>query len=656
MNEKNDKCAGPPCKRLKQAAITLFASRPSKVVEIADKPSSSASSSELDGDSAEAAKPKSTLKPAIVDVIMHPNQPRNREFPSKEYCGKHRRFKETYFDNHKWLHWEETEQSVYCHPCRNIRVLGLSLLAADRSGDNAFTVNGYQSWRTPTTDFQKHERSEKHKECVAKWVHHISGTDVNTQLSAEKSKQQITNMHALEKIFRTTVKIARQGLSLRGHVEDEGNFMQFLHLVAEDNVDLQTYLASSQRRKFLSHDNQNEILSVLSHQVLRSIVQNVLTAKHFAIIADETTDESRKQQMSICLRWTDEDFSVHEDFMGMYEVAKADAETLSSLLLDAITRFGLNVKHLRGQGYDGASVMAGNETGVATRITAIEKRAMFVHCSGHCLSLAVQDAARNVPLIRDALELVKDVVNFIRSSPLRLRNLQSLRQQFCEEGTATPSLRPLCPTRWTVRVSSIKSVLDNYVALCVALLDTTETSRDDAGAKANGFLRRLESFDSYFAMQASLAVLEYCEACNTMLQSTKITTADAKAAATKTADLIHSMRSDTFFDKMYADCEKRAEDMDIAPAVLPRPRRIPRRLDDGADPLTYDTPKDMYRHRFVELIDHAEAAIRRRFEQPGMELACLIENTLTDAATGLCIIILLCRVVGLLSMFVHAVC
>jgi len=33
-------------------------------------------------------------------VIMHPYQPRNGEFPSKEYCGKHKRFKQTYFDNH----------------------------------------------------------------------------------------------------------------------------------------------------------------------------------------------------------------------------------------------------------------------------------------------------------------------------------------------------------------------------------------------------------------------------------------------------------------------------------------------------------------------------------------------------------------------------
>ena len=58
--------------------------------------------------------------------------------------------------------------------------------------------------------------------------------------------------------------------------------------------------------------------------------------------------------MCICFRWIDEDFHIHEDFMGMYEVDKADAATLSSLILDVITRFGLDVNNMRGQGYDGA--------------------------------------------------------------------------------------------------------------------------------------------------------------------------------------------------------------------------------------------------------------------------------------------------------------
>jgi hypothetical protein len=63
------------------------------------------------------------------------------------------------------------------------------------------------------------------------------------------------------------------------------------------------------------------------------------------------------------------------------------------------------------------------------------------------MSLAVQEAARNVPLVRDTLELVKDVVNFIRASPLRLRTFDAIRAQFDTGDMRVTSLRPFCPTR-----------------------------------------------------------------------------------------------------------------------------------------------------------------------------------------------------------------
>ena len=259
--------AGPPCKKLKQAQLTLFVKKPEVSVTNDDDAIVEHRASSIDkaSDVLDSLTPAAGLATADVHVILHPNQPMNKTFPSKEYSGKSRRFQATFFTKYKWLHWDESVQSVYCQPCHNIRLLGLKLLVSDRSGDNAFSTTGYQSWRTPTLDFQKHEQSEKHKECVAKWLHHIRGTNVDAQLFAAKSREQTTNQHALMKILRTTAVIGRQGLSLRGHTEEEGNFMQFLHLVAEDNVSLNSYLASAQRRKFLSHDNQNEMLSMLSH-------------------------------------------------------------------------------------------------------------------------------------------------------------------------------------------------------------------------------------------------------------------------------------------------------------------------------------------------------------------------------------------------------
>jgi Domain of unknown function (DUF4371) len=173
---------------------------------------------------------------------------------------------------------------------------------------------------------------------------------VNVQLNTQKLKEQEQNQNALRVMMQAVRYLAQQGLSMRGHVDDNGNFIQLLQLLASNNADLQAYLASGSRRKFLSHENQNDILKMMNHAVLRQIIAKVNAVKFFSIIADETTDMSRMQQLSICLRWIDDEFCVHEDYVGMHEVEKADAASLTAILLDVIVRLGLDVKNLRGQG------------------------------------------------------------------------------------------------------------------------------------------------------------------------------------------------------------------------------------------------------------------------------------------------------------------
>lgn len=72
--------------------------------------------------------------------------------------------------------------------------------------------------------------------------------------------------------------------------------------------------------------------------------------------------------------------------------------------------------------------MAGKKSGVAKRLANAEKRALFIHCCTHSLNLAVQDSSRNVHLIRDLLDITKDVINFVHSSPKRCRLLDRLKQ------------------------------------------------------------------------------------------------------------------------------------------------------------------------------------------------------------------------------------
>ena len=62
----------------------------------------------------------------------------------------------------------------------------------------------------------------------------------------------------------------------------------------------------------------------------------------------------------------------------------------------------------------------------------------------------------------------------------------------------SPNLKPLCPTRWTVRTGAINSVLlTNYEVLCDALCKINEEGRDEYAMKAGGILHAMENFCTF---------------------------------------------------------------------------------------------------------------------------------------------------------------
>ena len=247
--------------------------------------------------------------------------------------------------------------------------------------------------------------------------------------------------------------LLRQGLAIRGHSENEGNIIQLLLLRCEDTPQLKQWLVA---KKYLSHDILNEQIGLMANHLLRKLLQEIWEATVYALIADEATDVSHKEQLCITVRWVDSEFIVHEDPLELINVPKTDSATLK----DSLVRFCLPIGQCRGQAYDGASNMLGRINGVAACIQRDEPSAIYVHCLAHCTNLCLQTAGRQMTPVRDALELVNEVSQLIRFSPKRLTLFQSMQSQLSH--SFTPSLKPLCPTRCTVRTGAINSVLTNY--------------------------------------------------------------------------------------------------------------------------------------------------------------------------------------------------
>jgi len=82
--------------------------------------------------------------------------------------------------------------------------------------------------------------------------------------------------------------------------------------------------------------------------------------------------------------------------------------------------------------------------GVSTRIQKETPVALPVHCFAHSLNLCLQNVGRQIVIVRDALDTIKDIVQLIKFSPKR-SNLFS-KKLMQSENTGV-SIKPLCITR-----------------------------------------------------------------------------------------------------------------------------------------------------------------------------------------------------------------
>ena len=76
----------------------------------------------------------------------------------------------------------------------------------------------------------------------------------------------------------------------------------------------------------------------------------------------------------------------------------------------------LDVANLRGQGYDGASVMAGEVSGIATQILRQQPKATYYHCKAHNLNLVVSSTCKQVSEIENLFDTLRTLTWFFGGS------------------------------------------------------------------------------------------------------------------------------------------------------------------------------------------------------------------------------------------------
>lgn len=545
-----------------------------------------------------------------------------------------------WFSKYNWLHYDQSKDSVRCFTC--IQASRLGRPGTTRGNEEAFINEGVRNWRKALEKLQKHDCSHFHRESADYVFQVLKRESVAVRLSTQLKQEQQSARIAMRTIISSIRYLTRSGQALQGSTADKGNLMDLLHERALDCPDLANWI--KRRDKWVSHDIQDEIIQIMTHQVQRKLISEIKSSSFFGLMADGTTDRTGNEQFSICFRYIEsETLQPKEIFMGLYNTDDGTAKTLHKTVSDVMLRSSLPVQNLRGHCFDGAAAMSGHLNGLQKLLSDDQPKSIFVHCSNHSLDLVIQEVAKKCELISNSISLVKDVSNAILESSKRKTIFSDIVLDPCTEGDNS-SLKPkrliaLCPTRWCVRAKSIRRFVENYVRVQETLTimldnDSSCNITNERRAILRGYQGKMGKFSTLLALNIALAICEPAEQLAKALQSVDYTATGAQQSARTLWNVYNSM-AEPDFDRIWSATEKANTDknMELTMPTMHRVRAPSKRLgqfgvrDAAAVQLS---PRESLRQNFISVLDWSKNELERRFEQPGMNRLAQLESLLLN--------------------------
>ncbi|KAL4119702.1 hypothetical protein QTP88_012490 [Uroleucon formosanum] len=257
---------------------------------------------------------------------------------------------------------------------------------------------------------------------------------INIMMVSGHQKVLEQNQKIISSIISNVLFCGTHDLPFRGKGQNEGVFYDLIQMRIEAGDQyLQNHIEKGKRNAiYTSPQIQNEIINISGTVIKDCIINDVKKVVAFSIMADETADISGTEQLSIGIRFfDDEKRAIREKFLGFIELHAMDAVNIAS----AIDYF------IQNEGYDGCATMVGKINGVQTIL-----REKYPH---------VVNDLNCVPEIHNTISTVKDIINFFRESVLRRKCISNI-PAFCE-------------TRWSQKYRSISIFKENFEIIVHAL-------------------------------------------------------------------------------------------------------------------------------------------------------------------------------------------
>lgn len=510
-----------------------------------------------------------------------------------------------------WLSYSVKNDATFCFCCK---------LFSKKT--NKIIVGGVNDWSNINAVLRQHEGSPEHTKSMIKWK------ELDLRLSHGKTLDHI-QMTALEaerkrwrdvltRLLSITQSLAERNLAFRGSSDklyqpDNGNFLREVELLAKYDPVMENHVSrikdGETHAHYLSKDIQNELIQLVSDQILATIVAEVRHSKYFSLILDCTPDISHQEQMSIILRSVSlkGQPEIKEHFLGFVNVEATTGLNLTTVILDKLADLKIPFDNCRGQAYDNGANMKGKHQGVQARLLRMNPRAVFVPCGAHTLNLIIADAAKSSKDAVGFFGYVQKLFTFFSAGTQRWSILKK---------HVNITVKSWSDTRWESRLQSVHAVRHQASKIREALLEARQTVNDPvAKVEAQSLAEEVGSYRFLICCVVWCEILSRTNTVNKLLQSASMQL-DIAVQLISTAKASLTLYRDTGFSDAQTTAQSICEEMNVEPVLKEKRLRTTKKhfSYESSDEPVVDALRNLEVNFFNIVVDTAIASVDERFE------------------------------------------
>lgn len=486
------------------------------------------------------------------------------EYTCKPDLKRQRLLDQRLFDGSKyeelypWLYFSMLKGGYLCKYCELFSL-----------GKKLFTETGVILGDHPSRKLDKHSNTNRHLEATKKYAQ-VNSDALKKKKSvllllhesskSQREEEQLRNREVFKKLFRITYFLIRKEWA-------QANYEDLVRFIATLGVaDLQHHIDSADpSATYLSSTTETELIQIIGEVIERQLLDNLRNSNFFTLLADESTDEQNREQLSLFAKWIKRCNEMPTDhFLGIVHVEKTDSETLLNAIQHFLIAKNIDVTKCKFVGFDGTNAMSGEVSGLQRRMRHLSPMCLYINCRNHRLALCLKHLMKQYPLLVEADSLLLAIWKMFHYSPRKFevfRNIQALY------GENQMTLIRAATTRWLSHGKASIRLIEKYQPV----LDTLDALYDERHEPEIFGLRCSLTDKSVIAMILVLCdVLKPVNILSLYLQSPTICFSKVETQVKVTINelegliaLYQTHDNDTYFSKIESIFEEIADRTDL---------------------------------------------------------------------------------------------